>query len=82
MEHQASAVMCGRGQAFAGTDGDVYAIENFRDSAVPIDGHATATSGGHLLWYQHLGREDGTFRWNGPQIVGYGWSDFKYAFAQ
>ena len=69
-------------QAFAGSDGDVYAIENLRDSVVPIDGHATAPSGGHLLWYHHLGREDGTFRWNGPQIVGHGWSDFKYAFAQ
>ena len=68
--------------AFAGPDNDVYAIEEFQGALVPIDGHATAPSGGHLLWYQHLGQQDGTFRWNGPHTVGTQWSEFKNAFTQ
>ena len=43
---------------------------------------ATAPRGGHLLWYQHLGQQDGTFRWNGPRTVGRHWSEFKNAFTQ
>ncbi len=38
-------------------------------------------SGGDLMWFRHLGREDGTFRWDGPKKVVPGWSAFTQAFS-
>jgi hypothetical protein len=46
--------------------------------------HGTAwipASGGRLLWYKHLGRDDGTFRWAAgakPKVVGTGWGAFEH----
>ena len=31
---------------------------------------------GRLMWYRHLGRHDGSFRWQGPFQVGTGWNSF------
>ena len=28
------------------------------------------------MWYRHLGRRDGSFRWQGPFEVGTGWNSF------
>ena len=30
---------------------------------------------GELLWYRHVGRDDGSFRWEGPKTVVGGFSD-------
>jgi predicted lipoprotein with Yx(FWY)xxD motif len=54
-------------QVFAADDGVIYAI----------------TQGGDLLWYQHLGRSDGTVKWansGSPIKVGNGWL-FDHVFA-
>ncbi len=77
---------------FYGGNGIIYAVEpfvaghlqaNFSQPAGP--GHSGNTfipdSGGHLLWYRHLGREDGSFRWEGAKIVGNRWDGFERLFA-
>ena len=39
------------------------------------------TSGGDLTWARHIGREDGSFRWEGPKTVGTGWGGFEHVFS-
>ena len=34
-----------------------------------------------LVWYRHLGIQDGTHRWEGPSVVGEGWESFAQVFA-
>lgn len=41
----------------------------------------TPGSGGDLMWFRHVGREDGSFRWEGPRRVGIRWDGFKHLFA-
>lgn len=65
-------------QVFSGGDGVIYAIQN-----TEIDLRTGRRTGGHLLWYQHDGRGDGSFTW-GPDSgnqVGSGWRGFKQVFA-
>ena len=68
-------------QVFSGGDGIIYAIEPFVEAAVHALGGTTPASGGNLRWYRHTGREDGTFRWEGPKKVGTGWGGLKMAFS-
>jgi hypothetical protein len=65
-------------QVFSGGDGVIYAIQN-----TEIDLRTGRRTGGHLLWYRHDGRGDGSFTW-GPDSgnqVGSGWRGFKQVFA-
>ena len=68
-------------RVFSGGDGIVYAVEPKVEASVPLQGKATRPSGGHLLWYRHIGRDEGTFRWEGPRTVGDGWADLEHVFA-
>ncbi len=63
---------------FSGGDGVIYAIEEA--SRDPRTGQRT---GGHLLWYRHDGRNDGSFRWasNEGKKVGTGWNGFSTVFS-
>jgi hypothetical protein len=66
---------------FAGGNGIIYAIEPIVEASVHATGGTTPASGGNLLWYRHVGREDGTFRWEGPKKVGTGWAGFEHVFS-
>ena len=35
---------------------------------------------GELTWFRHIGREDGSFRWEGPKKVGTGWNELTHVF--
>lgn len=65
---------------FYGGDGIIYAIKPIIEEQVHIVGKTTPRSGGELLWAKHLGRMDGTFRWQDFKIVGTGWSNFERVF--
>ena len=54
-------------QLLSGGDGVIYGV--------------TAT--GDLMWYRHLGWEDGTFRWTSEsgKKVGVGWGGLKQVFS-
>jgi hypothetical protein len=72
-------------QLFSGGDGIIYGVTPIVPASLPtgigpgMRGHAA--SGGDLLWYRHVGREDGSFQWEGPKKVGTGWGDFKQLFS-
>jgi hypothetical protein len=67
------------------SNGIVYAITPVVEASLPIGigpgmgGHPA--SGGDLMWYRHVGREDGSFRWEGPKKVGNGWGSLKTVFS-
>jgi hypothetical protein len=66
---------------FSGGDGIIYAIEPM--SAPGLDagtGRVKKPSGGRLMWYRHVGQKDGSFRWEGPKVVGTGWAALRQAF--
>ena len=66
------AMVCGT------TDGLIYPV-----TTREVDPTTGRQSGGDLLWYQHLGRLDGTFSWapQSPTPVGNGWHQFRFVFA-
>ena len=71
---------------FSGGDGIIYAVTSNVEASLPtgigegMGGHPA--SGGDLLWYRHVGREDGSFRWEGPlRKVGTGWGGLKHVFS-
>jgi len=66
---------------FSGGDGNIYVVEPTVESSVPRVGRAAPPSGGRLLWYRHVGRNDGSFRWEGPEVVAHGWGQFKHVFS-
>ncbi len=41
----------------------------------------TPATGGDLLWYEHTGRDQGTWDWQGPKKVGVGWGGLKLVFS-
>jgi hypothetical protein len=53
-------------------------VEPYVDARVHATGGTPKASGGRLLWYRHLGRADGSSRWDGPHHVGTGWSGFEH----
>ena len=67
---------------FSGGDGIIYAIEPTVSARLsPVYGQkATPASGGRLLWYRHVGQKDGSFRWEGPKVVGTGWGAMRNVF--
>lgn len=76
---------------FPGDAGVIYAVTprvapaaSGSSTTLESGGHVgiglTPPSGGDLLWYRHLGREDGTFAWQGPKRVGIRWDGFKHVF--
>jgi len=61
--------------------GIVYTVTLRIEAMARIDGRATRASGGNLTWYHHTGREDGSFNWEGPKIVGTSWGQLKHVFS-
>jgi hypothetical protein len=65
--------------------GIVYAVTPVVPATLPtgigpgLGGHPA--SGGDLMWARHIGREDGSFNWEGPKTVGTGWSGFEHVFS-
>ncbi len=89
-QHEISCVVpAGWGQlkqVFSGGDGIIYAVTPVVEASLPsgigpgMGGHPA--SGGDLMWARHLGREDGSFRWEGPmKKVGTGWGDLQQIFS-
>jgi hypothetical protein len=70
---------------FSGGDGLIYAVTPIVEARLPIGiGEAMGgrpASGGDLMWYRHVGREDGSFKWEGAKKVGTGWGGFKHIFS-
>ncbi|HEY2711830.1 MAG TPA: tachylectin-related carbohydrate-binding protein [Chthoniobacterales bacterium] len=67
---------------FSGGDGIIYAIDPISAKAVnDVPGIPSRLSGGNLWWYRHVGREDGSFRWEGPKMVGTGWAGLEHVFS-
>ena len=66
---------------FSGGDGIIYAVEPAVDPTNLVFDKPTAGSGGRLLWYRHVGREDGSFHWEGAKTVGTGWGKLEHVFA-
>ena len=65
---------------FSGGDGVIYAVTPRVEADVRVES-ARPASGGDLVWYRHVGRDDGSFSWDGPRTVGKGWSDFTHVFS-
>lgn len=63
------------------THGVIYFVDPIIEAAFHPVGRMTPASGGNLKWARHLGREDGSFRWEGPAKVGKGWTGFKQLFS-
>jgi hypothetical protein len=63
---------------FSSGDGVLYAIQH-----TEVDPRTGRRSGGHLLWYRHDGRGDGSFTWaqGSGNRVGNGWSHFQHVFS-
>ena len=68
---------------FSGGDDIVYGVTPRVDTALSdhVGGDTILASGGDLMWYRHIGREDGSFRWDGPRRVGTRWDVFKHVFS-
>lgn len=67
---------------FSNGEGIVYGVTPRVDATASdhVGGTRTPASGGDLMWYRHVGREDGSFRWEGPRRVGTRWDGFKHVF--
>lgn len=70
-------------RVFSGGDGVIYGVTPRVEAALPdrYGEHAKPASGGDLMWYRHVGRNDGTFEWQGPTRVGIRWDVFKHVFS-
>jgi Tachylectin len=70
--------------AFAGADGIIYGVKPIVPATLPTGigpgMRGRPASGGELLWFHHIGQQDGTFTWNGPKKVGTGWGGLKQVF--
>jgi hypothetical protein len=80
---------------FSDGDGIIYGVTprveaSYLSSSVSVTtlesgGHITSgftpASGGDLMWYHHIGREEGTFKWEGPKKVGTGWGELAQLFS-
>ncbi len=73
-------------QIFSGGDGIIYAITPIVEASLPIGigpgmgGHPA--SGGDLMWARHTGRDEGSFKWEGPlKKVGTGWGRLNHVFS-
>ncbi len=68
--------------AFSSGNGIVYVVPPVVQPFDQIQGQPTpAATGGELMWYRHVGRDEGTFEWEGPKKVGTGWGEFVHVFA-
>jgi hypothetical protein len=66
--------------AFSGGNGIIYVVDPVTEGGVIATGGTFPASGGDLRWFRHNGREDGSFRWEGPRKVGTGWN-LKHVFS-
>ena len=62
-------------------DGIIYAVDPVVRAGVHVNGGTIPASGGNLCWYRHVGRWDGSFRWEGPKKVGTGWGELTQVFS-
>ncbi|MEG9436724.1 hypothetical protein JAO29_11185 [Edaphobacter sp. HDX4] len=46
-----------------------------------VGGNFTPASGGDLMWYRHLGWQDGSFHWAESKKVGTGWGSLATVFS-
>lgn len=73
-------------QVFSGGNGIIYAITPIVEARLKLVNGGRAVflpaSGGKLMWYRHVGRNDGSFNWASDKgkTVGTGW-DFKQVFS-
>ena len=69
---------------FSGGDGIIYVVKPiFYISAMgpsPLP-HTHMPPIANLMWFRHMGREDGSFTWEGPKTVGTGWGELKQLFS-
>jgi hypothetical protein len=66
---------------FSGGGDIIYAVEPETGGPSAVYGKPyTPVRAGRLLWYRHVGQADGSFRWQGPKVVGTGWSAMKQVF--
>jgi hypothetical protein len=68
-------------QVFSGGDGIIYGVDPVVKASVQVTGGTIHPSGGNLWWYRHVGRDDGSFTWEGPKKVGTGWGEFTQVFS-
>ena len=68
-------------QVFSGGDGIIYGVTPIVQPNVQIHERTPRPSGGDLMWFRHVGREDGSFTWEGPKKVGIGWGELKQVFS-
>ena len=61
--------------------GIIYIVDPVVEALFHAEGGPTPASGGNLRWLRHLGREHGTFQWEGPKKVGIGWGGFAHLFS-
>lgn len=66
---------------FSGGDGILYAVTPRVEAGLHITGAVMPASGGDLLWFRHVGHEDGRFEWEGPRVVGARWDALSTVFA-
>ena len=66
---------------FSGGAGIIYGVTPIVEATVHVDGRMTPASGGELKWFRHVGREDGSFQWEGPKKVGTGWGELTHVFS-
>jgi tachylectin len=75
----------------ARTKGVIYAVSPHVDARIelvnedvadrPVSPRQIPGTGGDLIWFEHLGRLDGSFRWEGPSKVGVRWDSFAHLFS-
>ena len=52
-------------KVFSSSEGYIYAL----------------TQTGEMLWYQHMGYQDGSVKWRGPTPIGAAWGDYSLVFS-
>jgi Tachylectin len=71
-------------QVFSGGQGVIYGVTPRVEATTTSDhpgGSWTPASGGDLMWFRHVGRDEGSFDWNGPKKVGTRWDAFTHVFS-
>lgn len=66
---------------FYGGSGVIYAVEPSVIGATTAIDNRSHISGGRLLWFRHVGRADGSSRWEGPRVVARAWDSYTRVFS-
>ena len=71
-------------ELFSGGNGIIYGVTPVvpvEQGRVGLQRTPITESGGDLMWARHLGRQDGSFGWDGPKKVGSGWGSLRNVFS-